>query len=167
MKKRALLACLPLLVCCSRAGENPLPIEPLQPRSEYDLEAAELKIQVQAGGPHTLRIKAGADVWIWARLCNVGLKSIHGTEITQSLEINGKIVRPPQFGEFSRRLFDPGECNSGSLSLPAQADNPAVWGFKPEEPGRYEFRYVVHLRQRLEEENIANNEIVVVVEVVQ
>ena len=168
MKKQALLACLSLLVCCSRAGENPLPIEPLVPRSDYDLQASDLKIQVREGGPHTLRMKVGADVWIWSSICNVGLQTIRGSDYTKSVEINGKIVRPPRFGEYSGLgPLVPGVCNRGSVSLPSQARYPGVWFFKPEEPGRYEFKYLVHLRPRLEEENIANNEIVVVVEVVQ
>ena len=167
MKKRALLVCLCFLTCCSRAGENPLPVESLLPRSDYDLQASDLKIQVREGGPHTLRIKVGVDVWIWSSICNVGLQSIHDRDYTESVEINGEVVQPPRFGEFSGLgPLVPGECNRGSVSSPEMIAY-GGWGFKPEEPGRYEFKYLVHLRPRLEEENKANNEIVVVVEVEQ
>ena len=44
------------------------------------------------------------------------------------------------------------------ISSPEQAAHPGIWGFKPEEPGRYEFKYRVHLSPRLEEENKDNNE---------
>ena len=159
MKKPALLACLSVFfLCCSRAGENPLPIEPLLPRSEYDLEASELKIQNQQGGPHRPRIKIGSDVWIFTSICNVGLQPIPGAYYGESLEVNGKIVHRHSLGVYSSfGPLAPGGCNKGAVSLSRM----------PEEPGRYEFKFQVHLSSRLEEENKDNNELVLVVEVEQ
>lgn len=167
MKQLGLLACLPLLVCCSRAGENPLPVEPLLPRSEYDIEASNLKIAVQQGGPHRQRIKVGADVWIVTKYCNVGLQSIPGKDYRDTLEFNGRMVRDPPFGVY--RSFGPlvpGQCIRGETSHPAQAGL-GVWYFRAAVPGRYEFKYRVHLKSPLEEENLSNNEFVVVIEVEQ
>ena len=167
MKKRALLLCLCFLTCCSRAGENPLPIAPVQPRSEYDLEARNLKISVQNGGPHRQRIKVGADVWITKERCNVGLQSISGKDYRDTLEFNGRMVRDPPFGVY--RSFGPlvpGQCIRGQPSVPSQAGL-GVWYFRPDAPGQYEFKYRVHLRPPLEEENLSNNEFVVVIEVEQ
>lgn len=166
MKKRALLLCLCFLTCCSRAGENPLPIAPVQPRSEYDLEAAEFSIKLtDRGTPHQSRIKVGTDVWVFRKICNVGLQSIHRRFYTQSVEVNGEIVRPHYFGEYSTLgpPLVPGGCQKGFISVPGATE----WQFRPEEPGRYEFKLIVHLSPRLEEDNKANNELVVVVEVVQ
>ena len=168
VKKKALLVCFSFLVCCSRAGENPLPVEPLQPRSEYDMEASELKIQVQAGGPHRPQIKVGADVWVYHSICNVGLQTIHARNIAESLEVNGRIVKPARFyPETTLGPLLPGRCRKGLLSTPEDVTHPDFWGFKPEEPGRYEFTYRVHLSTRLVEENQDNNEIILEVEVEQ
>ena len=163
MKKQALLACLSFLVCCSRSGENPLPIEPLQPRSEYDIEASELRITTQSGGPHSPTIKVGADVWIATKVCNVGLQPVSGVSIGESLGVNGRRVAS-HTGPRSSRLV-PGGCSRGVISHPGQAAYPGVWYFKPEEPGRYEFKYRVSLSSLFEEENKDNNELVVAVEV--
>ena len=162
MKKQALLACLSFLLCCSRAGENPLPIEPLQPRSEYDIEASDLRITTQSGGPHSPTIKVGADVWIATKVCNVGLQPVSGVSIGTSLKLNGRRVAS---NTLSSGRVDPGGCRRGVISHPGQAAYPGVWYFKPEEPGRYEFKYRVSLSSLFEEENKDNNELVVAVEV--
>ena len=166
MRQQALLVCLSFLVCCSRAGENPLPIEPLQPRSEFDLEASELLIRKDPWAPHDPQIKIGADVWIYTTICNVGLQPVHARDYAESLELNGKIVRPAQF--FPHTTLGPllpERCSLGSFSNP-DVGRYGGWVFKPEEPGRYELKYRVHISPRLEEENKDNNELVVVVEVV-
>ena len=167
VKKQALLVCLPLLVCCSRAGENPLPVEPLQPRSEYDLEARELRIMTQSWGPHQRRIKVGANVWIFTSICNVGLQSIKDADFSQSLELNGKIVVQPVFVRNSRQPpLRPGGCLKSVLTSP-RVVSLGGWGFRPGLPGRYEFKLRAHLEPSLEEENVDNNELVVVIEVEQ
>ena len=167
MKKRALLGCLCFLMCCSRAGENPLPVEPAQPRSEYDLEARELRIMTQSWGPHQRRIKVGANVWISYSICNVGLQSIQGKDYRDSLELNGKTVIDSPFGIYrSFGPLAPGGCLKGQLTSP-RVLSLGGWGFRPGVPGRYEFKLRAHLEPSLEEENVDNNEIILEVEVEQ
>lgn len=163
MKKRALLVCLCFLVCCSRSGENPLPIEPLLPRAQYDLEASEFKIQVQSEGPHSQRIKMGADIWVFTKVCNVGLESVQTGSMAETLALNGKRVAS---GTFPNRPLGPGGCIKGVM-VNRKTVAAGGWRFSPEEPGRYEFSYRVYLSSRYEEENTENNELVKVVEVVR
>lgn len=170
MIRSLLWVCLPfLLLHCSRKGENPLPQEPIQPRSAYDLEATSLVFRTVAGGSPTTTFRVGQDFWTGIGISNVGLQPIPGSAIDFSEYQNGRVITPRGQNDFRQMApLAPGSTWKFGLS-PPQATvrggvNSRKWTFT-REPGTYELKLIAHLHHRYEEENKDNNEFILTVEV--
>lgn len=171
MIRSLLWVCLPfLLLHCSRKGENPLPQEPIQPRSAYDLEATYLVFRTVAGGSPTTTFRVGQDFWTGFQITNVGLQTIPREAIDFAMYQDGKAVVPRSRWEWvrNRSSLTPGASWKGGSSPPhatvAGGVNSRRWTFT-RKPGIYELNLEVYLHPRYEEENKDNNEFILTVEV--
>ena len=164
----AVLALL-LFVGCSRSGHHPEPKAPLQPKSEYDVLAAWLKVYKDEADAttyspvprpqRTLSVADSTSAWVGHTIQNVGLATLPRGSLYFSVTINDKLlIKDTAYG--NSRPITPGEFESGSVPV----NN--LWApFRFNKPGRYEVRLRAWLPERFGETNLDDNELIHYVDV--
>ncbi len=147
-----LCACLPIiLLYCARKGENPLPVEPIMPLPDYDLEATSLEFRTDPSKDPTTTFRVGEDLWVRFAISNVGVQPVRRKDFNYSLHQNDTIIQRALTERGTWPIYDgpplaPGDQYEIWKSPPYSRE----WTFT-QNPGTYELKLEVLLHPQYEE----------------